>query len=48
MRGRRRVGCIGRMVMRPSDLEIASQSYMKIFKSSLRGQLMPARLGLNT
>src|SRR5207244_4424991 len=35
MRGRRRVDCIGRMVMRPTGLEIASQSYM-IFKSLLR------------
>jgi len=26
VRGRRRVDCIGRMVMRPSDWEIASQS----------------------
>ena len=33
MRGRRRVDCIGRMVMRPSDLEIASQSHLKIFES---------------
>jgi hypothetical protein len=29
MRGRRWVDCIGRMVMRPSDLEIASQSHLK-------------------
>jgi len=36
VRGRRRVDCIGRMVMRPSDLEIASQSHLKIFKSLLR------------
>ena len=30
MQGRRRLDCIGRMVMRLSDLEIASQSYVKI------------------
>ena len=35
MRGRRRVDCIGRMGMRPSDLEIASQSHLKIFESLL-------------
>jgi len=29
VRGRRRVDCKGRMMMRPSDLEIASQSEMR-------------------
>jgi hypothetical protein len=40
MRGSRRVDCIGRMVMQPSDLEITSQSHMKIFKSLLRGSVL--------
>jgi hypothetical protein len=37
--------CIGRMVMRPSGLEIANQSHMKIFKSLLRGVRTKPRAG---
>jgi hypothetical protein len=46
MRGRWRVDCIGRMVMRPSDLEIASRSHLKIFKSLLRGKARGAEIDL--